>query len=267
MSRNSFFKPDTKIGLQLYTLREQLQKDQAGVMAQVAQAGYQLVETFDYNNGKYGGMSVQDYSQLLKKNNLETPSGHYYLRGFLFQGKDDEWKQAIDYARQLGQRYMVVPYLEAGERKNLDAYKKLAGRLNLAGQWCKDAGLQLAYHNHDFEFQPMEGSTGMEVLLKETDKKNVQFEMDLYWVSFAGKDPVALIKQHPGRFPLWHVKDMDNTPERKFTEVGNGVIDFKKIFDCKKKSGMNYFFVEQDVSPAPLQSIQTSIAYLKQNIL
>ncbi|HYE56240.1 MAG TPA: sugar phosphate isomerase/epimerase family protein [Chitinophagaceae bacterium] len=267
LNRETLFKSDTKIGLQLYTLREQLQKDQAGVIEQVAKAGYHLVETFDYNNGKYGGMSVQEYSQLLKKNNLQTPSGHYYLRGFLFQGKDDEWKQAIEYAKQLGQHYMVVPYVEAGERKNLDAYKKLAGRLNLAGEWCKQAGLQLAYHNHEFEFLPMEGSTGWDVLLKETDRKNVLIEMDLYWVSFAGRNPIELIKANPGRFPLWHVKDMDNTPQKKFTEVGNGVIDFKKIFDCKKKAGMQYFFVEQDVSPAPLQSIQTSIDYLKKNIL
>jgi sugar phosphate isomerase/epimerase len=261
------FKTQPKIGVQLYTLRDQLKKDLAGTIAAVAQAGYQEVETFDYANRKHSGLSVGDFDALLKKHQLQTPSGHYYLRGFLFQGNDDEWQKAVEDARQLGQKYMVVPYLEADQRKNLDAYKKLAARLNTGGEFCKQAGIQLAYHNHDFEFQPMEGRTGMDVLLKETDKSLVQFEMDIYWVSFAGQDPIALIKKNPGRFPLWHVKDMDNTSQKKFTEVGNGVIDFKEIFKCKKKSGMRHFFVEQDVSATPVESIKTSIAYLKDKIL
>ena len=267
LAKDEYFKMNKKIGIQLYTLRDILKKDLAGTIAQVAQAGYHEVETFDYVGRKYSGLSVQDYDALLKKNQLQTPSGHYYLKGFLFQGNDDEWKYGIEDAKQLGQKYMVVPYLEAEQRKNLDAYKKLAARLNLGGELCKQAGLQMAYHNHDFEFQPMEGQTGMDVLLKETDKSLVQFEMDIYWVSFAGQDPIALIKKHPGRFPLWHVKDMDNTPQKKFTEVGNGVINFKKVFDCEKKSGMKHFFVEQDVSAAPLESMKTSIDYLKKNIL
>lgn len=267
LARDEYFKAEKKIGVQLYTLRELIKKDLTGTIAAVAQAGYHEVETFDYVNRKFSGLSVQDYDALLKKNQLQTPSGHYYLKGFLFQGKDDEWKRAIEDAKQLGQRYMVVPYMEANERKNLDSYKRLAARLNLGGEWCKQAGIQMAYHNHDFEFQPMEGRTGMDVLLKETDKSLVQFEMDIYWVSFAGQDPVALIKKHPGRFPLWHVKDMDNTPDKRFTEVGNGIINFKKVFDCQKKAGMKHFFVEQDVSAEPLTSVKMSIDYLKKNIL
>ncbi|HYC30197.1 MAG TPA: sugar phosphate isomerase/epimerase family protein [Chitinophagaceae bacterium] len=263
----AFFKTSGKIGLQLYTLRDQLSKDVAGVIAQVAQLGYQEVETFAYANRKQHGMSIAEFDQLLKKNNLQTPSGHYSLRSFLFQDKDDEMKQVIEDAKQLGQQYVVVPYLQAEDRQTLDAYKKLAARLNHGGQMCRDAGMQLAYHNHNFEFQPMDGSTGFDVLLNDTDKSLVQFEMDLYWVSYAGKDPIALMKKNPGRFSLWHVKDMDKTSERHFTEVGNGVIDFKKIFDCKKKAGMQHFFVEQDVSAAPLQSIKTSIDYLKKNLI
>ncbi|HEX6180028.1 MAG TPA: sugar phosphate isomerase/epimerase [Chitinophagaceae bacterium] len=267
LPKYEFLKSNKKIGIQLYTLRELFKTDVPGTIAAVAQAGYQEVETYDYNNGKYSGLSAEDYRALLEKNQLVTPSGHYYLKGFLFQGNDDEWKVGIENAKKLGQQYMVVPYLDANERKTLDAYKKLAGRLNLAGEWCKKAGLQVAYHNHDFEFQPLEGSTGMEVLLKETDKSLVQFELDVYWVSFAGKNPFNIIKAHPGRFPLWHVKDMDNTPQKKFTEVGNGVIDFKKLFKMEKKAGMKHFFVEQDVSSEPLASIRTSIDYLKKNIL
>lgn len=267
VSPEAFFKVSGKIGLQLYTLREQLSKDVAGILAQVAQLGYQEVETFAYANRKQHGMSISEFDQLLKKNNLQTPSGHYSLRSFLFQNNDDEMRQVIEDAKQLGQHYIVVPYLQAEDRKTLDAYKKLAARLNAGGEMCKSAGMQLAYHNHDFEFQPMEGSSGYEVLLHDTAPGLVQFEMDLYWVSFAGKDPVQLIKKNPGRFSLWHVKDMENAPQKRFAEVGSGVIDFKKIFDCKKKSGMQHFFVEQDVSPAPLTSIKTSIDYLKKNLI
>jgi sugar phosphate isomerase/epimerase len=263
----AFFKTSGKLGLQLYTLREQLNKDLAGTLASVAQLGYQEVETFAYGNRKQHGMSIADFDQLLKKNQLQTPSGHYSLRSFLFQGKDDELKEVIEDAKQLGQHYIVVPYLQAEDRKGVDAYKKLAARLNHGGEMCKQSGMQFAYHNHDFEFQPMDGTTGYDILLNETDKSLVQFEMDLYWVSFAGKDPVQMIKKNPGRFSLWHVKDMEKTEQRRFTEVGNGSIDFKKIFECKKKSGMQHFFVEQDVSAAPLQSIQTSIEYLKKNII
>jgi sugar phosphate isomerase/epimerase len=267
MSPDAFFKVSGKIGLQLYTLREQLSKDLEGTIAAVAQAGYQEVETFNYANRKQAGLSMAEFDQLLKKNQLQTPSGHYSLRSFLTQDKDDELKAVIEDAKQLGQHYIVVPYLQADDRKTLAQYKKLAARLNHAGEMCKQAGMQIAYHNHDFEFQPLEGSTGMDVLLNETDKSLVQFEMDIYWVSFAGRNPIDIIKKHPGRISLWHVKDMENTPQKKFTEVGNGVIDFKKIFDCKKKAGMQHFFVEQDVSPAPLESIKTSIAYLKKNIV
>jgi sugar phosphate isomerase/epimerase len=267
LAKDEYFKMNKKIGIQLYTLRELMKKDVPGTIAAVAAAGYEEVETHDYSNGKYTGLTADEYKALLTKHQLATPSGHYSLKGFLFQNNDDELKRTIEDSKKLGQQYMVVPYLDVNERKNLDAYKKLAARLNAGGELCKQAGLQMAYHNHDFEFKQMEGSTGMDVLLKETDKSLVQFEMDLYWVSYAGHDPIALIKKHSGRFPLWHVKDMDNTDQKKFTEVGNGVINFKKIFDCAKKAGMKHFFVEQDVSAEPLASIKTSIDYLKKNIL
>jgi sugar phosphate isomerase/epimerase len=115
---------------------------------------------------------------------------------------------------------------------------------------------------------PVGGTTGYDILMKDTDAKLVFFEMDIYWVSKAGKDPLALFAKHPGRFAMWHVKDMDNTPKKFFTEVGNGVINYKKIFNYAKQSGMKYFFVEQDMCPgAPLDSTAKSIAYLKKNII
>jgi sugar phosphate isomerase/epimerase len=138
----------------------------------------------------------------------------------------------------------------------------------VAAEACKKAGIQFCYHNHDFEFKDMGGQHGYDVLLKETDPGLVKFELDLYWASFAGKDPVEIFRQHPGRFPLWHVKDMDNTPKKFFTEVGNGVIDFKAIFAHARESGMKHYFVEQDICPgSPFESIKKSFQYINNNLV
>jgi sugar phosphate isomerase/epimerase len=146
----------------------------------------------------------------------------------------------------------------------MDDYKKHAQLFNQAAEVCKKSGIQFGYHNHDFEFVTLEGQTPYDFLLKETDPKLVQMELDLYWISFAGKDPVAYFKKHPGRFPLWHVKDMEKSGERSFTEVGNGSINFQRLFDAKKTAGLKHFFVEQDVSKrTPLESIEISIQNVK----
>ena len=162
---------------------------------------------------------------------------------------------------------MVCAYLSADERKGIDDYKYAADQLNIAGERCKKAGIQLCYHNHDFEFIK-EGDVLPYDILLATDENLVKMEVDLYWITKAGHDPVALFEQHPGRFPLWHVKDMDNTEKKDFTEVGSGIIDFKKIFKQSKKAGMKYFFVEQDKCPgSPFDSITKSIAYIKNNLV
>jgi sugar phosphate isomerase/epimerase len=161
----------------------------------------------------------------------------------------------------------VIAYLVENDRKTIDDYKKHAATFNTAAEKCKKAGIQFAYHNHDFEFIDMNGQTGYEVLMKETDKSLVKFEMDIYWVAKANHDPIELFKKHSNRFPLWHVKDMDKTEKRSFTEVGNGVIDYKKIFENAKKSGMQHFFVEQDISADPLASIQKSFEYIKTSLI
>ena len=162
----------------------------------------------------------------------------------------------------------MIPWLEETYRNSADNYKKIAEGLNKAGGLAKDGGLKLAYHNHDFEFATVDGQTGFDILTQNTDKNLVFFELDLYWAVKAGHDPVHLFQQHPGRICMWHVKDMDSTPKKFFTEVGSGVIDFKPIFAKTKLSGMKYFFVEQDVCPgSPFDSIAKSIAFLQKNIL
>jgi len=214
ISKGEYFKVNKNVGVQLYTVRDQISKDPRGVIQKIGAIGYKEVESFGYNNGKYFGLTAKEFADLVKQNNLTHPSGHYGL------GNLSTWDQAIEDAITAGQKYMVLAYLAENDRKSIDDYKKHAASFNTAGEKCKKAGLQFAYHNHDFEFKEMDGQMGYDVLMKETDANLVKFEMDIYWVSKAGHDPIALFKAHPKRFPLWHVKDRDKTEKKSFTEVG-----------------------------------------------
>ncbi|AYL98073.1 sugar phosphate isomerase/epimerase family protein [Mucilaginibacter celer] len=263
------------IGLQLYTVRDAMAADPVAALAKVAKTGFTSVEGATYTGTElFYGMSAKDFSNVLKQNGLIMPSAHYRLGEELVNGEQqkgtilNDWKKAVDDAAEAGVQYMVCAYLSQSERGNLDHYKNIANMLDIAGETCKEAGIQLCYHNHDFEFIQENGKYPYEILLDSTDKSLVKMEMDLYWVTKANQDPIALIDKHPGRFPLWHVKDMDKSPEKRFTEVGNGVIDFKKIFTQAKKSGLKYFFVEQDICPGdPFASISQSIGYIKKNLV
>jgi len=254
----------TKVGLQLYTIRNEISKDAKGTIEQVAKIGYKEVESFGYNNGKYFGMEAKDFAAFLKNIGLTSPSGHYGL-GQLTKG----WEPAIEDAQVVGQKYMVLAYLQENERKSLDDYKKVADKLNNAGKLCKAGGIQLCYHNHDFEFKDLGGGIGYDILTKQTDPNLVKFEIDLYWATVAKQNPIEMFKKMPGRFPLWHVKDMDNTDKHFFTEVGKGTINFKDIFAHAETAGMKHFFVEQDeCNPGPpLTSIETSYKYIATNLV
>lgn len=268
LTRPSLFVPEAakqQIGLQLYTLRNDLSKDAKGSLTKVAKLGFTDVETFAFD-GRFWGMTPAELSTVLKSNNLVSSSGHYYpAETYLDAGWEDKLKLALDAGSALGQTYHVVPYLNAPFRK-IENYRKFADAFSKAADMAAKHKITFAYHNHDFEFKSDGGVKGYDILLK-ADKK-VKFEMDIYWVSFAGEDPIALMKANPGRFPLWHVKDMAKAAPRSFTEVGNGAIDFKKIFANAKVSGMKRFFVEQDQTPgSPFDSIEKSITYLKQSVL
>jgi sugar phosphate isomerase/epimerase len=263
------------IGVQLYTVRDAMQKDPAATLAQVAQIGFNSVEGATYTGSqKFYGMDPKTFSDLLKKNGLIMPSAHYRLGLEKTQGEETkgtllhDWQRAVDDASAVGCKYMVCAYLSDAERGGIDHYKELAGQFNTAAETCRKSGIQFCYHNHDFEFKEQDGQLPYEVLLANTDKDLVKMEIDLYWVTKAGHDPVELFKKHPHRFPLWHVKDMDTAPDHSFAEVGYGSIDFKRIFKNLKKAGLQYFFVEQDKCPgSPFDSITKSITYIKQNLI
>lgn len=272
----SIYKPAKQyIGLQLYTVRDAMQSDAAGTLAKVAGLGYNSVEGATYTGSqKFYGMDTADFAKLLKQNGLIMPSSHYRL-GEEKQNNEPvkgtilyEWDKAVDDAAAVGIKYMVCAYLSDSERGDLDHYKYVADQLNKAGEQCKKSNIQLCYHNHAFEFDAQDGKLPYDILLNDTDKNLVKMEMDLYWVNKAGKDPVELINKNPGRFPLFHMKDMDKTPEKNFTEVGNGTINFKRILANANKAGLKYFFVEQDQTPGdPFDSIKKSITYIKSNLL
>lgn len=268
LDKGEMFTKRNPVGVQLYTLRNEMEKDPRGTLEKVAKLGYKQVETFNYSNRKWFGFTPTEFAGILKNNGLKTPSGHVFSGGlFLRDNWQDNWKAAVEDAKTLGQQFIVIPWLEEQNRK-AENYKIIADGLNKAGEIAKQASLTVAYHNHDFEFETVNGTTGFDTLANGTDQKLVCFELDIYWAVKANRAPLTLFEQHPKRFPLWHVKDMDKTEKKFFTEVGNGVIDFSAIFKEANQSGMKYFFVEQDECPGPpLASIEKSIKYLQQNIV
>jgi sugar phosphate isomerase/epimerase len=264
------------IGLQLYTVRDLMATDPTGTLAKVAQIGYNSVENATYTGSlKFYGMDAATYKKVLSDNGLVATSGHYRLGETMGNGDTNNngtllngWQKAVDDASAVGLKYMVCAWLSDQERGTLDHYKKLADIFNKAGETCRKSGIQFCYHNHEFEFQMQDGIFPYDVLLEKSDKDLVKMEIDLYWIKKAGQNPLALFQKHPGRFPLWHVKDMAKTADQTYAEVGNGIIDFKTIFAHKKEAGMRYFFVEQDKCPgSPFDSISQSIKFIKANLV
>lgn len=242
-----------KVGLQLYTVRNQLKADFDGTLAKVAAIGYKEIEFAGYYD-----RTPEQVKAVLEKNHLSSPSAHVQL--IQMQG---DWEKTVETAKTIGHRYLVLAYLQPNERKTLDDYKRLAERLNRAGEVCQKAGLQMAYHNHNFEFDVLDGEIPYDVLLNGTDAKLVKMELDLYWIVKAKQQPETYFARYPNRFRLVHVKDMDNTPKQFFTEVGRGVMDFKRLLAQARKAGVEHYFVEQDECPgSPLDSIQISFDYL-----
>ena len=267
----AFASKERAIGIQLWTLRESLPKDIKGVLAQIAKVGYTEVETFGYSvKDGFFGTSAKDFKSILNDNGLKATSNHFDFNGYIKDGKTDTLNSYIETAHILGSEYITVPYVIQELRgKSVEDYKKLAAGINKVAEICHSNGLKLAYHNHDFEFTKFENTTGYEVLLNETDKNLVDFEMDLYWVVRSGNDPLQLFKDHPGRFKMWHVKDMDKVNHDFNAAIGQGTIDFKTIFAQAKLAGMQRFFLEHESNyiPNPIESMKTSFDYINKNLI
>jgi len=271
LSDKLFAKPNYKVGLQLYSLRDEISGNNIkSVIEKAAKAGYQELETYGYDPNKgFFGLKPAAFKETLAANGMTTPSGHYGLDTYLGTANEEVLKVYIEVAKNVGQDYLTIPYIGAELRKTVDDFKNLADKMNKAAEICKKSGLKLAYHNHDFEFKPIDGTMLYDVLLKETDRKLVSFEMDIYWVVRAGQDPIKLIDQHPGRFPMWHIKDMDKNKSELNTEIGSGSIGFKQIFAKAKKAGLKHIFMEQEnfTNIDPYKSIAQSANYIKTKLL
>ncbi len=282
----------TQIGLQLYTLRDQLAGDARATIARVAEIGYDHVETFgaeigDDGKADFWGLSVAELKAVLAQHGLKTYSGHYVDNDFLTpgNGNEDLLKTYLDTAAELGQGYLVfpVPPIPLIDALTADDYRYMADQLNRAGELGAASGIKAGFHNHFWEFRTLaDGSTGMDILLAHTDRDRVIFELDLFWSEKSGVDSAAFLRKYPGRFPLWHLKDidpdnadtvtgpgyddkpaMDIAATITYTEVGSGTIDFKAIVAEAQTAGLRYAFVEQDfITIDPFESIAKSYGYV-----
>jgi sugar phosphate isomerase/epimerase len=240
-----------RIGVQLYTVRELMAEDFEGTLQAVADIGFHQVEF----NG-YFGRQPQQVKEILERVGVDAPAAHFPWQAFR-----GDLEEVIETAGAVGHRYVHLAWLPPEERSSIAQYVDLAAFCNEVGEACQGAGLRFAYHNHDFELQPIEGQLPFDVLLNETDPELVEFEIDLFWTTKGGRDPLDYFATHPGRFSLCHVKDM--AEEERMVDVGAGEIDFAAIFARREQAGLEYLFVEHDEPPDPLASIAASFAYLR----
>lgn len=250
LSRAASLRTIERIGVQLYTVRDLLREDFEGTIKAVASLGYKELEFAGYFD-----RNLEDIRALLEEQELTAPATHIgieALRGDL--------AAVIETALTLGHQYVVCPYLDANER-SLEHYRQHAALFNDVGAAFKEAGIQFAYHNHEFEFVATDGIVPYDLLLEETDPELVWMELDLYWVVVAGISAVDLFSRAPGRFPLCHIKDMG--PDGGMAPVGEGSIDFAAILAHSEHAGLKHFFVEHDHPKDAMQSIASSLEHVK----
>ncbi len=256
-----------EIGLQLYTLRNNIAAEGViPVLEKVAKLGYTWMEGYGYEDRKILGLEPAEMKKVLSDLGMRMPSLHTVTEVSSSGGKDaiiEQMKNTAEDVINVGSEYCIWAYLKEEDRKSIEDYKRHIETWNQFGKICAETGVQFAYHNHDFEFLTPDGINAYDMIMENTDPDEVKFELDLYWITRAGFDPVEYFKKAPGRFPLWHVKDMEAGDEKFFSEVGNGIIDFERIFNARDIAGLKYFFVEQDdTRKTPFESIEISINYL-----
>jgi sugar phosphate isomerase/epimerase len=241
------------LGVQLYTVRTLLERDFEGTLAALAAIGFREVEFAGYH-----GHSPQAVRAALARAGLTAPSAHVPI-----ESVRDDLPRVLDAAMVMGHRHVVVAWLPEQQRRALDGYRAAADLFNRVGQQALAARVRFAYHNHAFEFTRLEGAIPYDVLLERCDPRYVAFEMDLYWITKGGQDPLAYFARWPRRFPMVHVKDSAGPPEHRMVDVGAGTIAWKAIFAHREQAGIRHYFVEHDEPPDPLASVRRSYEYLR----
>jgi sugar phosphate isomerase/epimerase len=257
------------VGLQLYTVRDDMQKDFEGTLAKVAAIGYREVEFAGYFN-----QSPANVRAILARHGLKSPSTHVDYASL----DEDKWPAVVEASHTIGHAFIVMPWFDDATRAQPDIWKKASEKFNRAAAVSRKAGIQFAYHNHNFEFAGVEGARPYDLLLADCDPSLVKFEMDLCWIEAAGQDPLTYFRKYPGRFPMVHAKDLKTLPTPPapgapappidqllpdVTDVGSGVIDWKRIFADSTQAGVQHYFVEHDQPASPFASITASYTYLR----
>jgi sugar phosphate isomerase/epimerase len=243
-----------RVGIQLYSVRTEMQRDMPGTLARLSQIGYREVEFAGYFR-----RSPAEVRQMLVQNQLSAPSTHVQ-----YEVVRDNFDKTADEALAVGHQWLTVPFLGNAERQSVDTWKRVAAEFNKAGERAKARGLRFAYHNHDFEFKRVDGILPFDLLLAETDPNLVFFQMDVYWTTMAGGDPLAYIRKYPTRFSMLHIKDSGGPPAHAQTDVGAGTIDFAAILrlDAAQQKAIKHAFVEHDQPADPMVFAKNSFDYL-----
>ena len=242
------------VAVQLYTLREETEKDFVGTLRKVAEIGYAGVEF-----AGYGGLSAREMKALLDELGLKPAGAHAGIEAL-----ETDLSAVIDYQLAIGNPYVGCPGLPEDRRKDAASWKRTAAQLTAIGEECARQGLVFYYHNHAIEFECFDGETGFDILFGNSDPRFLKMQPDLYWLKKGGADPVATIDKYAGRIPLVHIKDMANDAEGSFAEIGEGILDWPNIFAAAERAGVEWYIVEQDVCRRPpLESVALSLRNLK----
>ncbi len=248
-------------GLQLWTLRDDLNKgtDPKEIFKQLASYGYHHVESFDGAKGMFWGMKHTEFKKYLTDIGMTIHSSHCNLEA--------DADKKINEAAEIGMKYLIYPW--EGPSKNADDYKRLAEKFNKWGEACTKAGIRFAFHNHDYTFKAVNGQFMQDVLMENTDKAFVDYQMDIFWVVAAGQDPETWLKKYPTRFRLSHVKDRSKIPAteegKNSVELGTGTLNWSKVLKTARENGMQYYMVEQEAYPngTPMEAAKANAAFMK----
>jgi sugar phosphate isomerase/epimerase len=255
MPQTSFsLSKNNSYGVQLYSFRDSMLENPKKTLEEIASLGFKEIESAGSSKGYYYGLTPTDMGKTCKALGMKITSGHVHL--------NDKFEQTMEDAVATGQEYIICSSMPS-DGQTIDNYKRVAEQFNIAGKACKKLGLKFGYHNHEYEFESENGQVLYDVLMDNTESDLVHMELDLGWVVVAGKDPIDYFKKYPGRFPLWHLKDM-NMEEKVSTEFGKGALNIEQMLKNKELSGVKHIYIEQEeYANTPYESMKFNMSYLK----